>query len=251
MAPVANPFGDGSQPVALAHRGGAREGVENSRTAFQRALDLGLRWIETDVRASRDGHAIVFHDATLDRTTDATGPIDQHPLAQLRDVRLADGQPPLTLAEALAIWPAARFNVDVKCAAAVGPFLRAVAEADAWDRVCAASFSSRRLGLLRRLAPGRLATSVGTAEAASLVLGRAPQRGACAVQLPPRPRGLPLVTARLVTRAHAAGLAVHVWTVDDPGEMRRLLDLGVDGIVTDRPSVLATVLAERGAWPQR
>jgi glycerophosphoryl diester phosphodiesterase len=251
VAPVANPFGDGSQPVALAHRGGAREAVENSRTAFHHALDLGLRWIETDVRASRDGHAIVFHDATLDRTTDGTGPLDQHTLAQLRDVHLADGQPPLTLAEALATWPAARFNVDVKCAAAVGPFLRAVAEADAWDRVCAASFSSRRLRLLRRLAPGRLATSVGTAAAASLVLGRVPNRGACAVQLPPRPRGLPLVTARLVTRAHDAGLAVHVWTVDDPAQMRGLLDLGVDGIVTDRPSVLATVLAERGAWPQR
>ncbi len=135
----------------MAHRGGAAESAENSPPAFQHAVDLGFRWIETDVRATIDGHAVVFHDATLDRTTDATGPLSALPLAHVQSARMADGQSPITLAEALRRWPDVRFNVDVKSDDAVAAFLRAVADADAWDRVCAASFSTPRLSRLRAL----------------------------------------------------------------------------------------------------
>jgi glycerophosphoryl diester phosphodiesterase len=244
-----HPFLVGAHPLALAHRGGAAESPENTPTAFQHASDLGFRWIETDVRATIDGHAVVFHDATLDRTTDATGSVSALPLAQLRSVRMADGHAPLTLAEALRRWPQVHFNVDLKSDDTVGPFLRAVADTDAWDRVCAASFSTARLTALRSQAGSRLATSMGPSEVTRLVLGVPGRSPACAAQVPHRARGLPVVTRRFVQRAHRRGVQVHVWTIDDPDEMAALLDLGVYGLITDRPTVLRDLLESRGCWP--
>lgn len=243
-----HPFLTGAHPLALAHRGGAGEAAENSATAFQHAVDLGFRWIETDVRATIDGHAVVFHDATLDRTTNATGRLSAMPLAQVRATLLADGQSPIALAEALQRWPQVRFNVDVKSDDTIEPFLRAVADADAWDRVCAAAFSTPRLARLRSIAGPQLATSMGPSEVARLVLGVPNRSPACAAQVPHRARGVPVVTRRFVERAHRLGMQVHVWTVDHPGQMDALLDLGVDGLVTDRPSVLREVLIRRGSW---
>jgi glycerophosphoryl diester phosphodiesterase len=229
----------------MAHRGGAGEATENSPSAFQRAIECGLPAIETDVRATIDGHAVVFHDAALDRTTDRSGAVSAMPLAHLRGARLANGDHPITLVEALERWPDASLNVDVKADDAVEPFLRAVAMVGAWDRVCAASFSSARLTRLRTLAGPRLATSLGSAEVVRLVSGTLRRTRACAVQVPHRAGRFPVVTSGFVRRAHALGLQVHVWTVDDPVEMVLLLDLGVDGLISDRPSVLAQVLAGR------
>jgi glycerophosphoryl diester phosphodiesterase len=243
-----HPFLVGAHPLALAHRGGAAESAENSPLAFQHAVDLGYRWIETDVRATIDGHAVVFHDATLDRTTDAHGPLSAVPLALVQSARMSDGQSPITLAEALRRWPDVRFNVDVKSDDTVAAFLRAVADADAWDRVCAAAFSTARLTQLRALAGARLATSMGPSEVTRLLLGAPDHSPACAAQVPHRARGIPLVTRRFVGRAHRRGLHVHVWTVNDADEMRTLLDLGVDGLVTDRPTLLREVLTSRGCW---
>jgi len=246
------PFGSGpfgSGPVGLAHRGGAKEEFENSPSAFQRVADMGLRFVETDVRATIDGHAVVFHDATLERTTDAVGSLRALPLARVTAARLGNGDHPLTLAQALARWPDLRFNVDIKSDDAVLPFLRAVDAADAWPRVCAASFSSARLRRLRALAGSRLATSMGTAEVVRLVLGAGRHPAAVAVQVPRHSGRFPVVTGSFVRRAHARGLLVHVWVVDDAAEMEQLLDLGVDGIITDRPSVLREVFRRRGLRP--
>ncbi|MGB8022471.1 MAG: glycerophosphodiester phosphodiesterase [Candidatus Nanopelagicales bacterium] len=248
MTATSHPFLSGRQPIALAHRGGAAEATENSPSAFQRAFEMGFRFVETDVRATRDGHAVVFHDARLDRTTDRAGPLAELALRQFARAQLSGGDHPISLAEALRIWPTLHFNVDVKAEDAVVPFLRAVAEADAWARVCAASFSTARLDRMRRLAGPKLATSMGRAEVARLVLGLRDATPACAAQVP-RSRGrIPLVTRAFVRRAHIRGVHVHVWTVDDAAVMHDLLDLGVDGIVTDRPSVLREVLLNRGLW---
>lgn len=235
-------------PIAIAHRGGAGEATENSPATFQRVVDLGYRWIETDVRATIDGHAVVFHDADLGRTTDATGAMSALPLAHVRASSLHDGQHPITLADALRRWPQVRFNVDVKADDTVDPFLRAVDGADAWDRVCAASFSTRRLNRLRALAGARLATSMGPSEVARLAFGLPGRSPAVAAQVPRAVGTVPLVTASFVRRAHRRDLQVHVWTIDDPEEMRCLLDLGVDGIVSDRPCVLRELLMQRGDW---
>jgi glycerophosphoryl diester phosphodiesterase len=251
-----HPFFGRAHPLALAHRGGAGEATENSPATFQRVIDLGYRWIETDVRATVDGHAVVFHDATLERTTDSAGSISALPWSHVRTVRLADGEHPIRLVDALRRWPDARFNVDVKSHDTVEPFLRAVAEADAWGRVCAAAFSTARLRQLRERAGTRLATSMGPSEVARLVLGAAPGRPgrsrtgwAEAAQVPMAMGRLPIPTRRFIDRAHRAGVHVHVWTVDDAAQMQALLDLGVDGLVTDRPTVLREVLRSRGDWP--
>lgn len=248
MAAQAGLFLGERGPIALAHRGGAKEAVENSPAAFDRAVALGFRHIETDVRATLDAHAVVVHDATLDRTADLGGPVAALPLAHIQRATLADGTTPITLLEALRRWPSVRFNVDVKDDHAIAPFLSAVDAADAWDRVCAAAFSTARLRRLRGLAGPRLATSMGPAEVARLVLGAPDRCPATAVQVPRQQGRIPIVTRRFVQRAHARGLQVHVWTVDDARVMEHLLDLGVDGIVTDRPSVLRAVLERRGAW---
>lgn len=248
MSGPTHPFLRGAHPLAIAHRGGAAEGAENSPATFQRVIDMGYRWIETDVRASIDGHAVVFHDADLDRTTNAQGELSALPLSRIRAARLADSEHPITLAEALQRWPDVHFNVDVKADDTVEAFLRAVSQARAWDRVCAAAFSAARLRRLRQLAGPRLASSLGPSEVTRLVLGVPDRSPACAAQVPHTMSGFPIVTRALVRRAHARGLQVHVWTIDDPQEMASLLDMGVDGIMTDRPTLLREVLVSRDSW---
>ena len=248
MSGRTHPFLQGPHPLAIAHRGGAAEGAENSPATFQRVIDMGYRWIETDVRASIDGHAVVFHDATLDRTTNAQGEVSALPLARIRAARLADSEHPITLAEALRRWPDVHFNVDVKADDTVEAFLRAVSEAQAWDRVCVAAFSTARLRRLRQLAGPRLASSLGPSEVTRLVLGVPDRSPACAAQIPHTMGGFPVVTRAFMRRAHARGLQVHVWTIDEPPEMASLLDMGVDGIMTDRPTLLREVLVSRDSW---
>lgn len=244
-------------PLLFAHRGGAREVVENSRAALEHTRALGLTYVETDVQATADGVVVLHHDERLDRLTDATGPIGSLAWAEVARVRDASGHAPVRLEEALADYPDLRFNIDAKSDAVVPPLL-AIARRHV-ERVCLASFSDARLARIRAEAPG-VATSMGQREVAAMVgLSRLPpglgQRGArrllaaatsaYCLQVPVRYQGLTVVTARLVRLAHALGLGVHVWTVDDPAEMDRLLDLGVDGLVTDVPSVALTVLRER------
>lgn len=248
MTDPSHPVAQGPRPLALAHRGGAGEAVENSPEAFHHAVGLGFRWIETDVRATADGHAVLFHDALLDRTTDGSGPVATTSLAQLRACRLPNGETPLTLAEALATWPDVRFNVDVKSEDAVLPFAHAVQAADAWDRVSAASFSHRRLARLRRLGGARLATSMSPTEVTRLRLGLPGRGPAWAAQVPLAAGPVTVVTRGLVRRAHERGVQVHVWTVNDPAHMAALLDRDVDGIVTDRPSLLRDLLVAHGRW---
>ncbi len=237
-------------PFVLAHRGGAGLELENSPSAFERVRQLGVRWIETDVRAAADGQCFIIHDATLDRTTFATGAVRDLGAPTLRGVRLRNGDPLLSLPEALKRWPDLAFNIDVKSDDAILPTLRAVAAANAWHRVCLASFNHQRLIRLRRLAGPRLATSQSPPEVAALLTGLSARSAAgapaaVATQVPLRVAGREFVTARFVARAHERGLAVHVWTVNDPQEMSQLLALGVDGLVTDHPEWAARVVAQQ------
>ncbi len=256
-AGVRHPFLDHPGPLAFAHRGGGCEGLENTLTAFRRAVDLGYRYVETDVHTTSDGVLVAFHDATLDRVTDARGVIAGLPWSVVRQARVG-GRESLPLFEGLLTsFPATRFNVDVKADSAVRPLVAALEAADAWDRVCVGSFSQARVDAARRLAGRRLATSVGTRGVAALRLlswGRLPGGGravgeAVCVQVPERQSGMPVVDSVFLRAAHRRGLQVHVWTVNDRARMADLLDLGVDGIMTDHIETLRSVLAERGAWP--
>ncbi|MPV38962.1 glycerophosphodiester phosphodiesterase [Georgenia subflava] len=249
----------GPGPIALAHRGGGREVPENSRAAVEHTLALGLGYLETDVHATADGVVVLSHDPTVDRVTDGTGAVGEMDWDRLATLRDASGERLLRLDELLSDYPDLRVNIDAKDDAVVGPLVDTLRAAGALDRVCLASFSDERLRRLRaELGPG-VATSLGRRDTARLVaaarLGArvrrsvaGPAQGAVCVQVPPRYRGVPIVTRRFVATAHRHGLAVHVWTVDEPAEMVRLLDLGVDGLISDRPRVLREVLTARGAW---
>lgn len=236
---------------AYAHRGGAREAAENSLTAFRRAVDLGYSYLETDVRPSRDGVAVVHHDARLDRTTDAVGAVRERTWQELRQVRLADGTTPLRLEELLEEFPGAHITVDAKEQGSVTAIVDAIRRCRAVERVCVASFSPRRLAALRRMLPeaesGAHPWEVLQVRAIGRPVTAARQSlRASRVQVPLRAMGLPFAEPGFIARAHRLGLAVDVWTVDDPAEMARLIDLGVDGIMTDSPTVLRSVLAAAG-----
>lgn len=262
-------------PVAFAHRGGAARpedmALENSRLAFARAVDLGYRFLETDVHATRDRVVLAFHDETLDRTTTGTGEIRHQLYSEVRRALIAGREPIPTLAELLAAWPDVRWNIDVKSEQAIRPLLTVLREADAFDRVCVASFSERRLRRVRALMGSEVAVAMGPFAVAVLrfvpgawLRRRLLPTSPC-VQVPravplPGPLGrfarrlgrgrgrLDVVTADFVRRAHAHGVAVHVWTVNDADTMHALLDLGVDGIITDRIDVLRDVMKARGMW---
>ncbi|WP_091287462.1 glycerophosphodiester phosphodiesterase [Amycolatopsis xylanica] len=245
-------------PRAFAHRGwhlGELEGMENSLSAFRRAVAEGYRYVETDVHATSDGVVVVHHDDLLDRTTDGSGPISGQTWAQLRGVKVGGREQISRLEDVLEELPDAHFNIDVKSAGAVEPFVRAVERVGAFDRVAAASFSDGRLARLRRLAGPRLVTSMGPGAVAALWANghvrplplRFLVRGAMA-QVPVRQGRLTVVQKAFIAAANRAGVEVHTWTIDDADQMRELLDLGVHGIVTDRPDLLREVLTERGCW---
>lgn len=248
-------------PLALAHRGGAAYapnlGIENTVRAFRTAVQLGYRYLETDVHATRDGHLVAFHDDRLERVTDGRGLLAELPWSVVRSARVGGSEPVPDLDELLETFPSSRFNIDIKAAGAVALLWQTIESHGAHERVCVGSFSDWRLAAFRRLAGARVATAAGPAGTASLRLAprwvsalvRSP---AAVLQVPTTHRvagrTLHLVTGRLLETAHRLGKQVHVWTVDDAEEMARLLDLGVDGLVSDRIDILRDVLIARGQW---
>lgn len=256
MAPnAAFPFLDWPGPIPFAHRGGASEVPENTMPAFEHAVGLGYRYVETDVHVTADGELLAFHDDRLDRVTDHTGIVAELPWARVRTA-LVDGREPIARFEdLLGTWPELRINVDPKHDGAVEPLAEAILRTDAVDRVCVGAFSDKRIARLQERVGSALCTSMGPRQVARLVAAstRLPGGGGltspCA-QVPTHQGPVPLVTDRFVATAHRRGVQVHVWTIDDRTEMSRLLDLGVDGIMTDRPKVLKDLLVERGQWHQ-
>ena len=252
-ANAAYPFLDWPGPIPFAHRGGASEAPENTMPAFEHAVRLGYRYLETDAHVTADGVLIAFHDDRLDRVTDRAGVIAELPWSEVQRARV-DGREPIPLLEdLLKAWPDVRVNIDPKHDGAAEPLAAAIVRTRSVDRVCVGAFSDRRIGVVRSLVGPALCTSMGPREVAQLVSasrglpGGGRLRSPCA-QVPPNQGRVPLVTARLVETAHRLGVQVHVWTIDDGDEVARLLDLGVDGIMTDRPQVLKDVLSARGEW---
>lgn len=249
-------FGTGF--VALAHRGGWAAGAarENSVAAFASAVGLGYTHLETDVHVTADGVLIAFHDERLDRVTDAAGAVGDLPWSEVRRARIGGSEPIPTLDELLEAFPTSRFNIDIKAGGAVAPLADSLARHAALGRVCVGSFSGRRIRAFRSLVGPGVATSVGPL---GVVLGAwgvgvrrlIPSTG-MAYQIPVRDEqtGLRVLTRGLLNTAHRAGKVVHVWTINDRAEMHRLIDLGVDGLVSDDVVALRDVLIERGLWEQ-
>jgi glycerophosphoryl diester phosphodiesterase len=258
----------GPLPLTFAHRGGAGLWPENTLEAFAGAIELGCSHLETDLRMSRDGEIVIMHDAVLDRTTDGTGPVWARTLAELRHLdagyrfspdgktfpRRGQGLSIPTFAELVAAAPGVCFNVEIK---ERGPFdlpralLAFIEQHDIADRIIVAAEQHELVRDFRHLSAGRIATSASRRECLQFWFGsrlqvtgflRLPYQ---ALQIPVRAGGKEILTPRLLDAAHREGLAVHVWTIDDAAEMRRLLDLGVDGLMSDYPDRLRAVVLDR------
>lgn len=246
--------------IAMAHRGGAllpvNRGRENSIHAFATAVGLGYRYVETDVHATSDGVLVAFHDQRLDRVTGAAGLIGDLPWHEVRQARIGGHDPIPTLDEVLETFREQRINIDIKAPAAVVPLVTAINRHRAHERVCVGSFSESRIRAFRRAVGPGIATSVGPPGVVATRFVPALPRwvtGAGVVFQIPLDRAVAgrrvrLVTRPFLARAHAAGKLVHVWTIDDPQTMHDLIDLGVDGLISDRIDVLKDVCVERGLW---
>jgi glycerophosphoryl diester phosphodiesterase len=247
-------FLDAPPPIAFAHRGFAPGGDENSMAAFERAVRLGYRYLETDVRVTADGVALAFHDARLSRVTDRVGRIAELPWTEVRRARIVGREPIPRLTDLLGAWPDVYLNLDVKADQGVPALVEAIRGTGSIERVCVGAFSTARIEAVRRALGPRLCTSLGPRDALQL---KWPSRSRGTVasrrcaQVPARIGRRVFVDTRYIAAAHAIGVPVHAWTVNDPMEMARLLDLGVDGIMTDRADVLRDLLAARGEWPAR
>lgn len=278
----------GRNPAGLAHRGFSPDGHENTMSAFRAAAELGFVWLETDVHTTSDGVVVAFHDPSLERVTGSTGDVNDVTWEQLRELRVGGEHGIPTLTELLRELPEACLNIDVKDEASVAALPEVIAREGALDRVRVTSFSESRrrraLARLRRLTGRRARTSAGmlgtagflAVSAVAPVTDRVSPRIAPALwwahrvawsrvvapfdtlQLPEQhvlelPLGrratVRIVTPRFLNLAHRVGLSVQVWTINDPADMHRLLDAGVDGIITDRADLLRDVLHERGQWP--
>jgi glycerophosphoryl diester phosphodiesterase len=249
------PYLDAPLPIPFAHRGGAAYGDENTMAAFERAVRAGYVYLETDVHATSDAVPVVFHDDTLQRMFGRPGRIEDLSWADVESLRERGAAVVPSLLDVLDGLPECRLNIDMKADSAVDPTIEAIWKLNARDRVLLASFSDRRIRWARQICGPRQATSMGQRETAALRIGSLLGRGlggfvpgVPAVQVPVRYAGVKLVDARFVRHVHRLGMQVHVWTIDDPAEMNDLLDLGVDGIMTDRLDVLRGVLEARGRW---
>ena len=229
-------------PRMLAHRGLAVDAPENTLLAFVKALAAGATYLETDVHASKDGVAVLSHDPNLVRTAGRKVRVNELTLKQLREIDLGEGQTFSTLAELLDTFPEARFNIDIKSLDAGRPAAEAILRAGATNRVLITSFNAKRRHSAVRLLPG-VASSSSPGEIVIAVIGaklrlsavvRWAFRHVTAVQVPVRSAGVRIATRGVISRFHAAGLEVHIWTINDVAQMKRLLDLGVDGLFTDR-----------------
>lgn len=262
------PFLRNERPLFFAHRGGSLLAPENTLAAFERGHSYGADVLELDVHTTRDGEWVVIHDDTLDRTTDATGQVRDRTLEELKQVDAGyrftpDGGETFpfrgkgvsipTLREVFERFPSTRINIEFKDpdTARIARLVALLREYEREDTACVGSFHQPMLNQFRALAHGRIATSAGPVEtrrflmAFRLGLTRLLRPAYDSFQVPVVWQKTVIVTPKSVRAAHSMGVAVQVWTVNDADEMRRLLDWGVDGLMSDRPDLLADVLRER------
>lgn len=261
---MARPYFGPKIPIPFAHRGGAKRWPENTLLAFGNAAALGYRHIETDLRLTSDGHFVCFHDPTLERTTNGSGNLEDHTLVELE--RLDAGHNFVEngsytfrgagiriprLEQALALDPLLHYNLEIKSdqPAVARQLWELIEHHGIHDRVLVASEHDQVTEEFRKHSRGRVATSPGRRGAlgfwARVLTGtwKTAMFPFDALQIPPVFRGIEVVTPRFVEAAHHHGIQIHIWTVDDPAQMVRLLGAGVDGLMTDLPEVLMDVLA--------
>jgi glycerophosphoryl diester phosphodiesterase len=253
-----HPYLSGPVPIALAHRGGGNREYENTWRAFTEAVELGYTYIETDAQVTRDGQVVLFHDDDLTRLTGWSRKISELSYVELCQEKIGGSETIPLMVDVLERWPQVKLNVDLKSDAVVAPFAKIITELKAMPRVCIASFSDQRIRRAAGLVGPDTCLSAGKSSVARLLaLSRLPSgmlkrfgRQPDVVQVPLKSSGVSIVTERFVNYVHSRGIAIHVWTINDPAEMTAVLDLGVDGVVSDETRQLRSVLQGRGVWPE-
>lgn len=247
-----HPYLDHDGVLAFAHRGGAVEFPENTMVAFEGAIKMGYHYLETDVHLTKDGVLLAFHDEILDRVTDGQGAIADLTYDEVRHAKIGGVHPIPLFEELLLSFPDTKLNIDTKADESVVPLLKILEDNNAFDRVGIGSFSQKRLNFIRKEKGDRACLSMAAPKVTQLRFRSwglpLPVPNAQCAQVPINVGKLPIVRQNFVDCAHNHDMQVHVWTIDDQDEMNWLLDLGVDGIMTDRPALLKQVLTERGLW---
>ena len=237
--------------LAFSHRGDQKNAPENTIPAFHSAVQLGFKYIETDVRATADGVLVIFHDRMLERLTGVKGRIDQITWPELRLIKVHGIASIPTLEEVLGDFSNIRFNIEPKSDISVDLLAQVIRRTASIERICVGSFSYNRLKRIRSIFPD-ICTSMGRLETAKARLHSKgiskPFFTANCAQVPVRWKGIQIVDHQFVSAMKKQGLQVHVWTVNDSKEMDYLIDLGVDGLMTDYPLILRDVLKRRGLW---
>jgi glycerophosphoryl diester phosphodiesterase len=257
------PYLTHEHPIRFAHRGSRLLWPENTWRAFDGAIEgLGYSYVETDIRITRDGIVVVFHDETLERTTNGVGKVSDWDWEDLRHLDAGyrfspddesfpsrgTGVTISRLDDTFDRYPDVCFNIDLKAPRSEWAVAEVIARMRATERTLVGSFNDRRIAKFRRITKSSVATAAGPSASVAMYaasrVGRTVRRGVDAYQLPMKVRG-GSVDQKLVDAIHESGAQLHVWTVNDSELMSDLLDLGVDGIVTDRPDILNEVLEER------
>ncbi len=253
MAAARYAYLDHFSPIAIAHRGGGEDHPENSLPAIAQAVDLGYRYVEIDIRATRDGVPVLFHDEMLDRMAGIAGRIEDLSWSEVQALSLQGEAAIPRLEEVLATWPSLRIALDIKSDRAIEPVAALVRARQAQDRVSVGAVSQRRAWQLRRVFGNEVCHALGSVDVLRLRLasiglpvGAASE---AAAQVPSHHRGIPIVDRAFLRAAHARDIRVHVWTVNLPAEIEGLLDLGIDGVMTNRLTLLKEILLRRGQWP--
>ena len=247
-----HPFFQDFKFFGFVHRGGDEATTENTLEAFKYSSDLGFVFMETDVQATKDGHVVIFHDSSLKRMAGMNQAIKELTLDEVKSIELINGGKIPLLSEALENFPDLRFNIDIKTEEALEGSIRIIEEMNSFKRTCLASFSSSRLERIRKLAGPDACTSSGQMDifkimCRSIGIKSQETKGHCA-QIPIRQWGVPVLTKRFMDVAKRERKLVHVWTIDEKQQMFDLIDLGVDGLMTDKPSVLKEAMTERGLF---
>ena len=259
-----HPFFDHARPHLFAHQGASGEAPSNTLTSFQRAVDLGIVYLETDCHATSDGEVVLCHDPTVDATSDGEGEIASFHYSELQELDAGyrfspDGKHfPFRgrgvriprLAELLERFPEARINLEIKQGEleVVREVIRIIEAADASQRVLLAAAEDEVMRSIRSLAP-RTAIGSSLGDLVAFFQAIAEERverfrpEGMALQMPTEFAGNSLVTPEALAAAHRHGLLVHIWTINDPAEMKRLLEAGVDGVMSDYPEQLLKVAA--------
>lgn len=268
-APARRPYTTHERPLFFAHRGGSALAPENTLAAYENGMSLGADVLELDIHYTRDGEIVVFHDDNLERTTNGSGPVAALTLDEVRRLDAGyrftpDGGATFpwrdkgatipTLREVFERFPGVRINIDIKQESEEGDraFVRLLRDNGWDDRTMVGCFDDIPLARFRALSEGRVATSASSTEARNFLVrvlfrtARWLRPRYDALQVPETHRGIRVVSPTSIRLAHERGLDIHVWTVDNRADMERLLDWGVDGLMTDRPDILAEVYRARG-----